>query len=123
MQRQILPHALTLLGPADSHPHSSCLLQARIITEATYPYRVVFANHAWEDLCGWTAEEVHGKHGLSFLHGEQTSKLRLRRINDAVKYGEVSCSVPRHHTLASLHDLHLPLPDPAAAPARNACMS
>lgn len=60
---------------------------------------MVFANHAWEDLCGWTAEEVQGQHGLSFLHGEQTSKLRLRRINDAVKSGEVSCSaLLRHHT-------------------------
>lgn len=62
--------------------------EARIITEATYPYRVVFANHAWEDLCGWTAEEIEGKHGLSFLQGPETEKLKLKRINAAVKYGE-----------------------------------
>lgn len=64
-------------------------VQARIITEASYPYKVVFANHAWEELCGWNAEEVKGQHGLSFLQGPETEKLRLKRVSAAVKYGEV----------------------------------
>lgn len=44
---------------------SSC--QARIVTEATYPYRVVYVNRAWEDLCGWTADEAIGQFGLAFM--------------------------------------------------------
>jgi hypothetical protein len=74
-------------------PYAMCLtldpLQARIITEGTYPYRVVFANSAWEEMCGWTAEEVHGLHGLSFLQGPETEKAKLKRVSEAVKYGEV----------------------------------
>lgn len=62
--------------------------EARIITEASYPYKVVFANHAWEELCGWNAEEIKGQHGLSFLQGPETEKLRLKRVSAAVKYGE-----------------------------------
>jgi hypothetical protein len=49
----------------------------------------VFANHAWEELCGWNAEEIKGQHGLSFLQGPETEKLRLKRVSAAVKYGEV----------------------------------
>lgn len=64
-------------------------LQARIITEGSYPYRVVFVNNAWEEMCGWTAEEVQGLHGLSFLQGPETEKAKLKRVGEAVKYGEV----------------------------------
>lgn len=42
-------------------------MQARIVTEAHYPYRVIYANHAWEELCGWSAEEAIGQSGLSFM--------------------------------------------------------
>lgn len=42
-------------------------MQARIVTEAHYPYRVIYANHAWEHLCGWSAEEAIGQSGLSFM--------------------------------------------------------
>ena len=64
-------------------------LQARIITESCYPYRVVFANHKWEQMCGWEADEVVGQKGLSFMQGPDTDRLRLERLNAAVKYGEV----------------------------------
>lgn len=79
-----VPHLLPAPSPA----------QARIITESTHPYRVVFANHAWEELCGWTAEEIKGSEGLSFLQGPDTEKAKLKRINEAVKYGEVRAAWP-----------------------------
>lgn len=73
-----------------TYPPTLCTKQARIITEGQYPYRVVFANKAWEQMCGWSAQEVEGQHGLSFLHGEATDRAKLKRVGAAVKYGEVS---------------------------------
>lgn len=63
-------------------------MQARIVTEATWPYRVVFANKAWEQLCGWTADETVGRHGLGFMQGEQTDPCSVRQINEAVQEGQ-----------------------------------
>jgi len=38
--------------------HSS---QVRVLTEPTWPFRVVHVNRAWEQLCGWRAAEVQGE--------------------------------------------------------------
>lgn len=62
--------------------------QARIVTEATYPYRVVYANKAWEQLCGWAADEAVGRTGLSFMQGDATDRTAVQRINAAVREGE-----------------------------------
>eukprot|EP00879_Flechtneria_rotunda_P001422 GHRR01001575.1.p1 GENE.GHRR01001575.1~~GHRR01001575.1.p1 ORF type:complete len:213 (+),score=26.78 GHRR01001575.1:160-798(+) len=62
--------------------------QARIITEAQWPYRVVYANHAWEQLCGWSVDEAIGKPGLSFMQGKATNQLVIAEINSAVKEGQ-----------------------------------
>lgn len=68
--------------------HDGDSRQARIVTEAHYPYRVIYANHAWEELCGWSAEEAIGQSGLSFMQGEATDRVKIRRINSAVREGE-----------------------------------
>ncbi|WIA29557.1 hypothetical protein OEZ86_012051 [Tetradesmus obliquus] len=62
--------------------------QARIVTEACYPYRVVYANRAWEQLCGWSADEACGRCGLAFMQGEATDRIAVARINEAVREGE-----------------------------------
>ncbi|KAF6257514.1 hypothetical protein COO60DRAFT_1284973 [Scenedesmus sp. NREL 46B-D3] len=68
--------------------------QARIVTEACHPYRVVYANRAWEGLCGWSADEACGRCGLAFMQGEATDPVAVQRINEAVREGErVSVSV------------------------------
>lgn len=62
--------------------------QARIITSIDAPHNVVFANAAWEQLCGWSAGEVVGRPGLAFLQGPETDAATVQRINAAVKWGE-----------------------------------
>lgn len=61
--------------------------QARIITEAVPPFRVVFANEAWTRLCGWRADEVLGAEGLAFMQGEGTDRAQLRELATAVAAG------------------------------------
>jgi PAS domain S-box-containing protein len=68
--------------------HDTSSEQARIVTEAHYPYRVIYANHAWEELCGWSADEAIGQSGLSFMQGEATERIKVKRINSAVREGE-----------------------------------
>jgi PAS domain S-box-containing protein len=63
------------------------LMQARIITEARPPFRITHANGPWEKLCGYTADEVMHKAGLSFLQGAATDKKTVERINTAVREG------------------------------------
>lgn len=62
-------------------------LQARIITKMESPNHVVYANQAWEQLCGYTCQEVLGKEGLKFLQGEATDRLTLQKIKQAVQQG------------------------------------
>ncbi|KAF8073144.1 Blue-light-activated histidine kinase [Scenedesmus sp. PABB004] len=62
--------------------------QARIITEAAPPFRVVHANAAWSRLCGYAAEEAIGQEGLGFMQGEATDRVAVRRINAGVAGGE-----------------------------------
>lgn len=55
--------------------------EAVIVTTATSPYRIVHVNQKWEDMCGFTKNEVVGK-TFGIVHGERTdtdlidSKLR-----------------------------------------------
>ncbi len=63
----------------------SCTSQARVITTAEAPHRIVFANRAWEQLCGYSASEVQGRTGLSFLQGPQTDPHCISKVSAAVK--------------------------------------
>jgi len=59
--------------------------QARIITDSKYPYKIVFANPAWEQLCGFKQEEVLGYPGLGFMQGNGTDLRTVQKINSAVR--------------------------------------
>lgn len=59
--------------------------QARVITTAEAPHRIVFANRAWEQLCGYSASEVQGRTGLSFLQGPHTDPHCISKVSAAVK--------------------------------------
>ena len=45
--------------------------QARVITEASRPFRITHVNDAWVGLCGFTLEEAQGQ-TLRILQGEAT---------------------------------------------------
>jgi len=53
--------------------------QARVITEAHPPFRIVHVNHAWEELCGFSNTESVGK-TLEILQGPITSKETLHAL-------------------------------------------
>jgi hypothetical protein len=40
---------------------------ARIITEAKAPFRITYVNAAWEELCGYSRDDVIGRAGLALL--------------------------------------------------------
>ncbi|EKX50013.1 hypothetical protein GUITHDRAFT_47870, partial [Guillardia theta CCMP2712] len=44
---------------------------ARVITEASHPFRIVHVNPSWMSLCGFTEEEAVGK-TLSIIQGPAT---------------------------------------------------
>jgi PAS domain-containing protein len=46
--------------------------RAIVITETTRPFPIVHVNAAWENLCGYTQQEAHGRSLGSLLHGKDT---------------------------------------------------
>jgi len=55
--------------------------EARVITEATRPFRITYVNEAWTQLCGFSPEEACGR-TLRMLQGEDTD---ISTVNDLVK--------------------------------------
>jgi PAS domain S-box-containing protein len=55
--------------------------EARVITEATRPFRITYVNEAWTQLCGFSPEEACGR-TLRMLQGEDTDN---STVNDLVK--------------------------------------
>ncbi|CAD7699157.1 unnamed protein product [Ostreobium quekettii] len=69
------PHTLSgALAPSD---------QARVVTDLRG--ELVYANRAWEELCGYKLEEVKGTMGLKFLQGPLTEKDKVLKINKCVR--------------------------------------
>ncbi len=55
--------------------------EARVITEATRPFRITHVNEAWTKLCGFNPEEACGR-TLRMLQGEDTD---VATVNELVK--------------------------------------
>jgi len=59
-----------------------------ILTDNSLPDNpIVYANEAFLDLCGYSAEEIIGKN-CRFLQGDDTDKKSVKEISKAVKTGE-----------------------------------
>ena len=54
-----------------------------IVTLATPPNEIVYANTAWEALCGWSLKEVKGR-TCKLLQGPQTCTRALRELECAI---------------------------------------
>lgn len=62
---------------------------ARVITEATRPFRITHVNAAWTELCGFTAEEAYGK-TLSLIQGPKTDPDTVAKLCQDCDHGRAS---------------------------------
>ncbi|KIZ06113.1 hypothetical protein MNEG_1851 [Monoraphidium neglectum] len=67
--------------------------QARVVTEATYPYRVVHANEAFQRASGWAPSEAHGAPLPVLLKGPETDPAALNQIQEAAAARARTCVV------------------------------
>ena len=61
--------------------------EARVITEASPPFRVTNVNHAWEDLCDYKIYECYGK-TLGMIQGPDTNKAAITALMNKMMKGE-----------------------------------
>ena len=63
-----------------------------VVCKSTPPYAVVYANHAWERLCGFTSAEMLGC-SLKCLQGPATKMSDIETLMESVRKRE-ACVVP-----------------------------
>lgn len=73
-----------------------CPNEARVITEATSPYRVVHVNEQWTRLTSYTQTEAEGKPLLHLLLGDSSGSGADESLED-VTNGRPACSTNIHH--------------------------
>jgi len=66
--------------------------RAIVVTEASNPFRIVSVNTAWEELCGFSAAECHGK-TLKCLQGPETDNEAVATLMTQLKRGEEAGTV------------------------------
>lgn len=93
---QIIPGSLEMaLAPTQ--------LEARVITLAEPPFKIVNVNEAWTRITGYTQMEVEGKEYISLLEGEgtvQEAKVRPGKphhLLEEVAMGRPACSTNIHY--------------------------
>ena len=70
--------------------------EARVITEATRPFRITHVNEAWTQLCGFSADEACGE-TLRILQGEETDSAMVQElVNDCVEQKPTSMEVTNY---------------------------
>jgi PAS domain-containing protein len=80
-----------------------CPHEARVITEATPPYKIVYVNESWTRLTNYSQLEVEGQDLMSLLEGEDTdSEAGVRPGKPVHSLGEVAkgrpaCSTNLHY--------------------------
>lgn len=71
--------------------------RAIVVTEASKPFRIVSVNAAWEQLCGFSAAECHGK-TLECLQGPETDYEAITVLMAQLKAGEEAGTVLTNYT-------------------------
>eukprot|EP00559_Dactyliosolen_fragilissimus_P004004 CAMPEP_0184856860 /NCGR_PEP_ID=MMETSP0580-20130426/2037_1 /TAXON_ID=1118495 /ORGANISM="Dactyliosolen fragilissimus" /LENGTH=1118 /DNA_ID=CAMNT_0027352121 /DNA_START=102 /DNA_END=3458 /DNA_ORIENTATION=+ len=65
----------------------------KVMTLAERPYTIVQVNRQWEEMTGWTADEVVGKASCQILQGQQTSKHEIQELMSSVRLKRPAYSV------------------------------
>jgi len=60
--------------------------EALVITESLSPFKILYVNDTWTDVCGFSSDEVIGK-SLSFIQGPLTDLTILKNMMEFVKSG------------------------------------
>jgi PAS domain S-box-containing protein len=60
--------------------------EALVITESLSPFKILYVNDTWTDVCGFSSDEVIGK-SLSFIQGPLTDITILKNMMEFVKSG------------------------------------
>lgn len=71
--------------------------RAVVVTEASNPFRIVSVNSAWEQLCGFSAAECHGK-TLECLQGPETDHEAINTLMTQLKRGEEGETILTNYT-------------------------
>jgi PAS domain S-box-containing protein len=67
--------------------------RAVVITERNMPFNVVNVNKAWEELCGYTFTECHGRSLGSLIKGPKTDPVVVTALINQLLKGEVAAAV------------------------------
>mmetsp|Transcript_7941 Transcript_7941/g.14955 ORF Transcript_7941/g.14955 Transcript_7941/m.14955 type:complete len:1059 (+) Transcript_7941:348-3524(+) len=57
-----------------------------VMTLAERPYTIVQVNKEWEEMTGWTADEVVGKKSCKILQGEDTEQDAVKHLTTSILY-------------------------------------
>lgn len=71
--------------------------RAIVVTEASSPHRIVSVNAAWEQLCGFSAAECHGK-TLECLQGPETDQEAISTLMAQLNKGGEAGTVLTNYT-------------------------
>jgi len=71
--------------------------RAIVVTEASSPFRIVSVNAAWEQLCGFSAAECHGK-TLECLQGPETDREAVSALMSQLQKGREAGTVLTNYT-------------------------
>ena len=75
----VIPNTVqTCVAPFGNYP--------MVITLADRPYTIVQVNEHWEEMTGWKAEDVVGKHSCKILQGVETEKAILDDMMSNIRY-------------------------------------
>jgi len=71
--------------------------RAIVVTEASSPFRIISVNAAWEQLCGFSAAECHGK-TLECLQGPETNHEAVSALMSQLQKGGEARTVLTNYT-------------------------
>lgn len=100
----ILQDDAGMLWEDDSRPYTDFNIynamesskDAAILVETTAPFKIVAANVAWQELCGFGAEAIGQP--TTILHGEKTDLSKARRFRElCVSTGHAKMSIVNYH--------------------------
>jgi PAS domain S-box-containing protein len=74
-----------------------------VMTLAERPYTIVQVNKLWEDMTGYSAEDVVGKASCRILQGQETDKKELEKLMNSIRYKRPASGLLVNYTKGGVH--------------------